>query len=110
MHIAKGVHKIPRFEPADLSHHHGQQSIRSDVEGNSQEHIGAALIELAGDPPVVDPELKKGVNSLYIAISRGDTKTAHMLLDKGANPDIKDKNGTTALMIVILSNSGCCQK
>src|SRR3546814_3846942 len=48
--IAQGVHEVARREIADLRHHHGQQSVGSDVEGHAEKDVGAALVELAGEP------------------------------------------------------------
>src|SRR3546814_1799796 len=45
--IAQGVHEVARREIADLRHHHGQQSVGSDVEGHAEKDVGAALVELA---------------------------------------------------------------
>src|SRR3546814_7863113 len=58
---AQGVHEVARREIADLRHHHGQQSVGSDVEGHAEKDVGAALVELAGEPALGDVELEQAV-------------------------------------------------
>jgi hypothetical protein len=59
--IAQGVDELPRGEPRHLRHHHREQRIRGDVEGHAEEDVGAALVELAGEPPLGHVELEEGV-------------------------------------------------
>ena len=47
--ITKGVHEVAGLVTTDLGDHHGKQGVGGDVEGNSQEKIGTALVELAGE-------------------------------------------------------------
>ena len=49
------------LEVAHLGHHAGQQAIRGDVERHTEECISTSLVELAGEFPVVDVELKEGM-------------------------------------------------
>ena len=46
MSVTSRADELTWLESAYLSNHHGQQSIRSDVERHPKEHIGATLIEL----------------------------------------------------------------
>ena len=59
--IAQGMHEIAGTVTAHLGHHQGQQRIGGDVEGHAQEDVGAALVELAGQPAVGHIELEQGV-------------------------------------------------
>ena len=46
--IAEGVYEVAGFQACHLRHHQGQCSVACDVEGHAEEHVGRALIELAG--------------------------------------------------------------
>ena len=59
--IAAGMDESARFQIANLGHHDRQQGIGSDIEGHTQEQIGAALVKLAAQLPVLDKELKQRV-------------------------------------------------
>ena len=59
--VPESVDEVPRAEAADLGHHHGQQGVGGDVEGNAEEGVGAALVELQREASVGDIELEKGV-------------------------------------------------
>lgn len=61
MQIAEGMHKLSRLKTRNLRHHHGKQSVGGDVEGNSEEAVGRALVELQAKTPVADIELEQGV-------------------------------------------------
>src|SRR4051794_26134907 len=61
MRVAERVNKITRLEPAHLRHHHGQQCVGGDVEGQAEEDIGRALVELARQFAVRDVELKQAM-------------------------------------------------
>src|SRR5262249_21870488 len=39
----------------------GEQGVGGDVEGDAEEHVGGALVELAGEPPAGHVELGEGV-------------------------------------------------
>ena len=47
MHVAKRVNEFARLQAGDLRHHHGQQSVTCDVEGDSEKEVGTSLIQLA---------------------------------------------------------------
>ena len=49
------------FEVALLCNHVGQQCVAGDVEGHAQEHVSAALVDLARQLTVEDKELEEGV-------------------------------------------------
>src|SRR5262245_30014679 len=49
MHVAEAMDELAWSQPGYLRHHDGEQRVGSDVEGYAEEHIGGALIELAGE-------------------------------------------------------------
>ena len=57
--VACRVHEIAGAESADLRHHHREKGITGDVEGNAEEGVCTALIELAGKPSVGNVELEQ---------------------------------------------------
>lgn len=61
--IAESVNEITGFQPADLSHHHAKQRIRSDVERHAEKEVRAALVELTAQFATtrVDVELEEGM-------------------------------------------------
>ena len=61
--VAEGVDEVACFQPADLGDHDGEQRVAGDVEGDSEEEIGAALVELAGKFAAlgIDVELEEAV-------------------------------------------------
>src|SRR5690554_533066 len=61
MCVAQGVHKVAGLEPGDLRDHRRQKRVGGDVKGQPQKDIGAALVELAAQPPLAHVELKKRV-------------------------------------------------
>ena len=61
MGIAQRVDKLAGLETRHMCHHVGQEGIGRDIEGNADEDVGRALVELAGKPPVRDIELKEAV-------------------------------------------------
>ena len=61
VYVSESVHEVSGSVAALLGHHHGQQGVRGDVERHSEEDVGTALVELAGEPPVGHVELEEGV-------------------------------------------------
>src|SRR5690606_5832925 len=61
VYIAKCVYILSDLQAANLRHHHLQQSIAGDIEGNAQKHIGTALVKLKRQLTVGHIELKQGV-------------------------------------------------
>lgn len=59
--IAESVDEIAGTEIRDLCHHHGEESVGGDVEGDSEEGIGATLVELAREASACDIELEESV-------------------------------------------------
>ena len=59
--VAAGPDELAGGEVALLRDHAGQQRVGGDVERHAEEHIGAALVELAGQPAGSDVELKQRV-------------------------------------------------
>ena len=61
MRVTEGMNELAGLQITDLGDHHGEQRIGGDVEGNTQEDVGAALVKLAGKPALGHVELKHGV-------------------------------------------------
>lgn len=61
VHVAEGVDELAGLQGADLRHHHGEQGIGSNVEGDTQEYVGAALVKLAAEFAIGYIKLKKGM-------------------------------------------------
>ena len=59
--VPEGVDELAGSQIADLGHHHGEESVGCDVEGNAEEKICAALVELAAEASVGDVELEQGM-------------------------------------------------
>lgn len=59
--IAEGVDEFLGFQSADLRDHHGEQGVGGDVEGDAEEEIRTALVELAAEFAVRDVELDEGM-------------------------------------------------
>ena len=59
MQVAEGVDEFADLQIALVRDEMGQQGIAGDIEGHTEEEIGAALIELTGEPPIGDIELKE---------------------------------------------------
>ena len=53
--------KFSGLQAAHLRYHEREQGIGGDVEGNAQEHVGAALVQLAGEPAIGHIELEEAV-------------------------------------------------
>ena len=61
MTIPTGPNEHAWFQPAFTRQHVGEQRIRRDVERNTQENVGATLIELQVEPPRGDLRLKQAM-------------------------------------------------
>src|SRR5262249_34867024 len=61
VHVAEGVDQLARNELRHLRHHHGEQRIRGDVEGHTEEDIRRALIELAEELALRHIELEQAM-------------------------------------------------
>lgn len=59
MHITKSMNKFSGFQISYLCHHHRKECIRSNIEGNTEEYISRALIQLTRKLPIRNIELKK---------------------------------------------------
>ena len=59
MAVAARPDELARLQVALLRHHVREQGVGGDVEGHAEQRIGAALIELAGEPPARHVELKQ---------------------------------------------------
>ena len=68
MGIAQSVDEISRLQPAHLRHHHTEKGIACDVEGHTEEAVGAALVKLQRQLPFRHIKLKEGVTRRKIHI------------------------------------------
>ena len=64
--VAKGMDELAGFVSADLLNHHGEERVGGDVEGDTEEKIGAALVKLAAEAGalgfgIMNVELEKEV-------------------------------------------------
>ena len=59
--VACGVDEITGLQAADLGDHHRQQGVGGDVERDTEEGVGAALVELAGESAICHVELEQAV-------------------------------------------------
>src|SRR6186713_1508742 len=55
------MHEISGFEPANLRYHEGQQGIGGNVERDTQEAVGTALVELTAQTALRHIELENGM-------------------------------------------------
>src|SRR5262245_1916991 len=61
MAVTAGPDELPDAETGLRGHHVREQRVTGDVERHAEEQVGAALVELAGQPPVGDIELEERV-------------------------------------------------
>src|SRR5687768_7391260 len=59
--VSESVNELAGFQIAGSSDHHGEQRVRSNVEGQAQEDIGRTLIELTRQLSVRNIELEEQV-------------------------------------------------
>ncbi len=59
--VAERVDELAGGEAGGLGGHHGQQGVTCDVEGDAEEDVGRALVELAGEFAFGDVELEEAV-------------------------------------------------
>src|SRR5258705_3491161 len=59
--VAETVDEMPGREIADLGDHQREEGVRRDVEGNTQENVRAALVQVTGQASARDVELKENV-------------------------------------------------
>ena len=64
--VAAGPDELAGLEVALLREHVRQQRVAGDVEGHAEEDIGAALVELTGQPAVGDVELEQRMAGLRL--------------------------------------------
>ena len=58
MRIAESMDEFARGQTCRHRQHLCEQGIGSNIKGHSQEDVGTALVELAGESPVADVELE----------------------------------------------------
>jgi len=68
------------------------------IRDNDKGVIIEALFEKGVDP---SKPLSDGVIPIIFAVEKGLTKTLEFFMKKGANPNVKDKNGDTPLLIAV---------
>ncbi len=56
--VTEGMDESARLKSADLGDHHGEERVGSDIEGHTEEKIGASLVELAIKFPILNKKLK----------------------------------------------------
>lgn len=61
MEISKGVDEFKGFEARHLRHHHRQEGVGGNIEGNTQKGIRTPLIELAAQLTLLNIKLKEAV-------------------------------------------------
>ena len=61
MGVTGGVDEVAGLEARNLSHHLQQESIAGDVERNTKEGVGRALVELQRESAISHIELEYGV-------------------------------------------------
>src|SRR5215831_14683202 len=59
--VAPGPYELARLEIALLREQVGEERIARDVERHAEKEVGAALVELAGEPSAGDIELEERV-------------------------------------------------
>ena len=59
--VAGSVNELTGPQAADLGDHHRQQRVGGDVERDTEEGVGAALVELAGEFAIGNIELEQAV-------------------------------------------------
>ena len=69
--VAGGVDEVAGLQAADVGYHHREQCVGGDVERNTEEGVGAALIELAG-------KLSFGHIELEQAVARRESHLVHL--------------------------------
>jgi len=55
------MHELPGLQIVDLGHHQDQEGVGGDVEGYVREHVGTALVQLAGEPSLGRIKLEQAV-------------------------------------------------
>ena len=93
--VAEGVDELAGAEVADLRDHQGEEGVGGDVEGDAEEEVGAALVELAAECAVLDEELEEGV-----AGSEGHE------MEFGGVPGRDDEAAAVRIFLNVLDNSG----
>src|SRR5438270_4341124 len=80
MHVSEGVDEIARTQVANLGHHHRQERIGGDIEGHTQEKIGATLIQLATE-----------LAFIYMKLEEHMTRGECHPIDLGGIPRVHDE-------------------
>ena len=61
MGVPEGVDEVAHLQAGLLRDQVGEQGIRSDIEGDAEEDVGRALVELAREPALGNVELEERV-------------------------------------------------
>ena len=64
--IAEGVDEVAILQAACLCNHHGEKSIGGNVERDTEENVGRALVELAAETTVGNIELEEDVTGWQV--------------------------------------------
>lgn len=66
--VSKSVYEVSGFQSRHLCHHHEQQGVGCDVEGDSEEAVCAPLVELQAQSSVSHIELEEGVTGWQVHV------------------------------------------
>src|SRR3546814_11442523 len=66
------------------------------------------LLAKPGTTVINSHDRKNGEGALHIVVRRNDPTYVRFLLEHGANPDIRDNQGTTPLMLAVTQNAPGC--
>ena len=82
-----------------------QQDVNQFVLAAGNGHLADATVFLDQYPAFINAVNFSGVTALAMAATRGQTKMAELLLERGAQVDKRDEKGMTPLMFAVLN--GC---
>src|SRR3989338_11445915 len=61
VHVPEDVDELTDPKIADLRDHVREQRVRCDIERDAEENVGAPLVELATESPIIDVKLEQAV-------------------------------------------------
>lgn len=83
---------------------HGTEIHEAVIAGDLDRTVQA----IERNSPAIDQADANGKTALHIAVEKGNTALADLLLTKGADPAMKDRAGKTPLRLAIDANSDAC--
>ncbi|RIA44421.1 ankyrin repeat protein [Hephaestia caeni] len=96
---ATGVH-------AQLNYSDGYKFLEAVRDAKGQDVTD--LLAKPGTTVINSHDRKNGEGALHIVVRRNDPTYVRFLLEHGANPDIRDNQGTTPLMLAVTQNAPAC--